>query len=127
MKELIAFIKEFMSRLQVESPDVYKKIQKWSIISSSIITVLLIANGAFNWGWGLVIIPWINCSVTTLLGGVIALITGVYITSKTPVKEPMKLKSMDELKNDYANAYGVEPNVYMTKDNMIIAIKKKQQ
>lgn len=125
MKELIKMVKEFMTRIQIESPDVYKTIQKWSIISSSIIGILLVGNGVFDWGWSLVIIPWINCSVTALLGGLIALITGVFVTSKTPVKEPLKLMNMDELKNEYTNIYGKEPNIYMTKDNLIIEVKKK--
>lgn len=127
MKELIELIKGFVSRLKIESPDIFKKVQKWSVISSSIIGILLIGNGMLGWDWGLVIIPWINCSVTALLGGAVALITGVFITSKTPVKEPMKLKSLDTLKNEYANSHGIEPNELMTKDNLITAIKKKIQ
>jgi len=92
MNELVKLLKEFFVRLSIESPDVYKKIQKITGWVTSIIAVALIANASFGWNWGLIIIPILNISLTILLGGIASILTSVFLTAKTAVKDVVELE-----------------------------------
>ena len=85
MKQLIKLVKEFLVRLQTESPDVYKNIQWISVTLASLIGGALYLNNTFDWGWSEIL--FLNIPLTYILGSVATFIGGIFATAITPVKD----------------------------------------
>ena len=92
MNELVKLVRELLKRLNTESPDVYKKVQWWVGIFTTLLVIALAANAGFSWGWELKIVPILNISLTIFLGGVVTFFTAVFATSFTAVKDVVELE-----------------------------------
>lgn len=91
MKQLIDLVRELLHRLQLESPDLYKKIQWISGTLATLIGVALGLNSAFEWGWGLIM--FFNIPLTYILATIATFIGGVFGMAKTPVKNNEHLEA----------------------------------
>lgn len=92
MQQLISLFREIILRIfSHESPELFKKIQWFSGIITGLITVLLIGNSMFDWGWGLITI--VHISLTQILSGIVLLLGGIFGASTVPVKDTEKLSA----------------------------------
>lgn len=89
MQTIIDLVRELLIRIKLKSPKLFIKLQVSSVITCAILGGLLTLNSSLGWGWEMIM--FLKMSLTTVLGGVITFLVGIFTIASITVENKKDL------------------------------------